>query len=101
MRLEINLSAISGNNIGSYICGSVTPEDTKPVAQFLMDTFGDFIECTDEEEFDKIWTIIHAISCGNYLSFNCILDSLMKLGFNAENALKIVSCVYKRDGGNF
>ena len=54
MRLGLNLSAISGNNIGSYICGSITPEDIAPVAKFLMDTFGDFIECEDEEEFDKI-----------------------------------------------
>ena len=81
MRLGLNLSAISGNNIGSYICGSITPEDIAPVAKFLMDTFGDFIECEDEEEFDKICMVIHAISCGNYFSFNCILDSLMKLGY--------------------
>ena len=54
MRLGLNLSSISGNNIGSYVCDSITPEDTAPVAKFLMDTFGDFIECEDEEEFDKI-----------------------------------------------
>ena len=101
MRLGLNLSAISGNNIGSYICGSITPEDTEPVAKFLMDIFGDFVECKDEEEFDKILTIIHSISCGIYLSFNCILDSLIKLGLSAEQALKIVSCVYKGTAETF
>lgn len=101
MRLGISFSAISGNNIGSFVCGSVTPEDTKNVARFLIESLGTLIESENEEEFEKISDIIYAMSCGNYLTFNCLVDSVIKLGLNPDKAEKIVSCIFRGTGATF
>ena len=101
MRLGISFSAISGNNIGSFVCGSVTPEDTKNVARFLIESLGTLIESENEEEFEKISDIIYAMSCGNYLTFNCLVDSVIKLGINPDKAEKIVSCIFRGTGATF
>ncbi len=101
MRLGINLSAISGAGIGTFFCGSVDSEDTIPVARFIVSTFGEVIEVDSEDEFERVWNLIFATSCGSYLSFNSILNLLINHGVNPEMAEKIVAGVYRGTAETF
>lgn len=101
MRLLINFSAINGNNLGSYLCGSVAPEDTEPVAKFLIDCLGDFIEVHSEEEFEKIHDVIFAQNCSNYLAMNCFINAAIKIGLTPHQARKIAANTYKGVGETF
>ena len=95
MRLSINFSAPNGNSIGSYWCGSVSPEDTAPVAKFLVECFGELLEVNSEEEFEKIHEIIFAQNCSVYLSMKTFIDAYLKLGLTHEQARKIAVNTYK------
>ena len=95
LRLGLNFSVIAGAGVGTFCCGSVDKEDTRSLAHFLVGCFGEVIEVDTEEEFEKIWNLIFASSCGNYLSFNCLLDSMLKMGLNPAVAKKIIVNVYK------
>ena len=98
MRLSLDFSAITGNSIGSYCIGSVTSEDTQPVAKFLIESMGELIEVDDEEEFDKIGNIIFAQNCSNYLAINCFIHVAMNLGLTPQQARKIAIQTYKGVG---
>lgn len=95
MRLSINFSAITGNSIGTYFCGSINPADTAPVAKFLIESFGKLIEVDSEESFEKVHDIIFAQNCSNYLAINCFIDAIMKLGLSPSQARKITLSTYK------
>ena len=101
MRLSMNFSAISGHSIGSFCVGSVAPEDTKPVARFLIETFGELIEVADEDEFEKVHDIIFAQNCSNYLAINCFIDSAIKAGLTPQTARKIAVNTYCGVGETF
>ena len=98
MRLSLDFSAITGNSIGTYCVGSVTPEDTEPVAKFLIGCFGELIEVDDEEEFEKIADIIFAQNCSNYLAINCFINVAIKQGLSPQIARKIATQTYKGVG---
>ena len=98
MRLSIDFSAITGNSIGSYCIGSVTPEDTQPVAKFLIECMGELIEVEDEDEFEKLTDIIFAQNCSNYLAINCFIHVAMNLGLSPQLARKIATQTYKGVG---
>ena len=95
MRLSLNFSAPNGHSIGSYWCGSVSPEDTAPVAKFLIQCFGELLEVNSEEEFEKIHEIIFAQNCSTYLSMKTFIDAYVKLGLTHEQARKIAVNTYK------
>ena len=101
LRLGLNLSVISGAGVGTFCCGSVDKEDTRSLAQFLVGCFGEVIEVDTEENFERIWNLIFASSCGNYLSFNCQIDAMLKMGLNPALAKKIVVNVYKGTAETF
>lgn len=101
MRLSFNFSIMNGNSIGSYFCGSVDPEDTEPVARFLIECFGELIEVETEDDFDKLHDIIFAQNCSNYLAINSFIKSAIKLGLNPQLARKIASSTYKGVGETF
>lgn len=101
MRLGINLAAIAGAGLGTFYCGSVDNEDTKSVARFLIKTFGELIEVDSEEEFEKVWDMIFALSCGNYLLVNNVIDSMINSGVNPALAKKIAVEVYKGTAETF
>ena len=88
VRLGLNLSVIAGAGVGTFCCGNVDTEDTKSLAQFLVGCLGEVIEVDSEDEFERVWNLIFAASCGNYLSFNSILDSVIKTGVNPAVAKK-------------
>lgn len=94
MRLSINFSAINGNSIGSYCCGSVNTENTASVARFLIESFGELMEVADEEEFEKVHDIIFAQNCSNYMAMNCFIKSAMKAGLTPQQARKIAVSTY-------
>lgn len=101
LRLGLNLSVIAGAGVGTFCVGGVDTEDTRSLAHFLVGCFGEVIEVDSEDEFEKIWNLIFAASCGNYLSFNSILDSVIKTGVNPAVAKKIVVNVYKGTAETF
>ena len=101
MRLSLSFSMINGNSIGTYICGSVDPEDTEPVARFLIESFGELIEVETEEEFEKVHDVIFAQNCSNYLAINSFIDSYIKLGLSPQVARQIASNIYKGVGETF
>lgn len=101
MRLSLNFSAISGHSIGTFCVGSVAPEDTEPVARFLIECFGELIEVADEEEFEKIHDIIFAQNCSNYFAINCFIDSAIKAGLTPQLARKIAVSTYRGVGETF
>lgn len=101
MRLSINFSATNGHSIGSYWCGSVSPEDTAPVAKFLIQCFGELLEVNSEEEFEKLHEIIFAQNCSTYLSMKTFIDAYLKLGLTHEQARKIAVSTYKGVGESF
>lgn len=101
VRLGLNFSIISGAGVGTFCCGSVDKEDTRSLAQFLVACFGEAIEVDTEENFEKVWNLIFASSCGNYLSFNCQIDAMLKMGLNPALAKKIVVNVYKGTAETF
>ena len=101
MRLSLSFSMINGNSVGTYFCGSVDPEDTAPVAKFLIECFGELIEVETEEEFEKVHDIIFAQNCSNYLAINSFIDSYIKLGLSPQVARKIAANTYKGVGETF
>ena len=101
MRLSFNFSIMNGNSIGSYFCGSVDPEDTEPVARFLIESFGELIEVETEDDFDKLHDIIFAQNCSNYLAINSFIKSAIKLGLSPQQARKIAASTYKGVGETF
>ena len=101
MRLSLIASAISGNNIGMYCCGSVNPADTAPVARFLIESIGELIEVKNEEEFEKLFDVMFAQNCSNYLAINCFIDSMINIGLTPKQALKISSAIYRGVGNTF
>ena len=98
MRLSLDFSAITGNSIGTYCVGIETPEDTEPVARFLIECMGELIEVDDEEEFEKVTDIIFAQNCSNYLAINCFINVAIKLGLSPQLARKIATQTYKGVG---
>lgn len=98
MRLSLDFSAITGNSIGTYCVGIESPEDTEPVAKFLIECFGELIEVDNEEEFEKITDIIFAQNCSNYLAINCFINVAIKLGLSPQLARKIAAQTYKGVG---
>ena len=98
MRLSLDFSAITGNSIGTYCVGIETPEDTEPVAKFLIECIGELIEVDNEEEFEKIADIIFAQNCSNYLAINCFINIAVKLGLSPQLARKIATQTYKGVG---
>ena len=101
MRLSLSFSMINGNSIGTYICGSVDPEDTEPVARFLIESFGELIEVETEEEFEKVHDVIFAQNCSNYLAINSFINSAIKTGLTPQQARKIAATTYKGVGETF
>lgn len=101
MRLSLSFSMINGNSVGTYFCGSVDPEDTAPVAKFLIECFGELIEVETEEEFEKVHDIIFAQNFSNYLAINSFIDSYIKLGLSPQVARKIAANTYKGVGETF
>ena len=98
MRLFLDFSAITGNSIGAYCVGIETPEDTDPVARFLIECMGELIEVDNEEEFEKVSDIIFAQNCSNYLAINCFINATIKLGLSPQLARKIATQTYKGVG---
>ena len=89
MRLAVNLSAISGTNVGTYCCGSVSPMDTSLLAKFLMESLGTLIEVKNEDEFEKLWRMIFAQSTISYIALSCMIESALKAGLTPEQSRRI------------
>lgn len=101
MRLSINFSAINGNSIGSYCCGSVDVENTASVARFLIECFGELMPVADEEEFEKVHDIIFAQNCSHYLAINSFIKSAVKIGLTPQQARKIAVSTYSGAADTF
>lgn len=95
MRLGINLSSISGSGTGVFCCGTKQPADTAPVARFLIETFGDLVEVSSEEEFERVWNVIFAVTCSCYLAMNCFFRTGTNAGISSKQAKEIVLSVFK------
>ena len=101
MRLTLNLSAISGNNIGTYCCGSVAPRDTALMAKYLIESIGNLIEVKNEKEFENIWKMIFAQSTLAYVAINCMIAATIKAGFTPEQARQVSTNVFKSTAETF
>ena len=89
MRLGVGFSAISGNNCGTYVCGSVTPADTAPVAKFLIECFGELIEVKSEDEFETVCNVMFAQSTAAYVALKNMIEASQKFGLPPKIARKL------------
>ena len=101
MRLTLNFSAISGNNIGTYCCGSVSPMDTALMAKYIVQSIGNLIEVKNENEFEKLWKMVFAQSTLAYVALNCMIAATIKAGFTPEQAKQVSTTVFKGTAETF